>query len=504
MSDNDFNRRNLLGMLSAATAAAATAGEAGAATNPNKKPNFVFFLGEGVRFDEFGFMGNPIIQTPNIDRLARDGVVFSNAFCTNALCAPSRATIMTGAYSHTTGAVNNNVRDPSVAIPPRFVLIGDVLRQAGYEVAFLGKSHIRGALMDRYWDYYLGYDGQGKYYNPQLVECHAGKFEAPKQFDGYLDDILGKNAVKWLETRNRDKPFCLFFWFYAPHAPFYRARRQLDRFDGVRIPKPSSLDEDLAGYPGKPAGVANAFNKIGTTLLDPVRSIEEVVKNHYCGVENNDDNVGLILKKLTQQNILDDTAVIFNSDHGFFLGEHTFYDKRLMYEPSIRIPLIIRYPRRFKAGTRRGEMVLNVDVAPTIYDLAGVKIPTTVQGHSLVPLAEGKPARRWRKDWLYEYYEYPGFENVRPMRGVRTERYKYIHYFVDPQEYELYDLQADPDEMQNLYGRPGYEDVTRKLAARLEELRRELDDRYVWSPTKWPDSVKEKMPDTLPTSGGRS
>lgn len=501
MNDNNMSRRNVLGALSTVMATAAVAGSgAEAAGKPNKRPNIVFFLGEGIRFDEYSFMGNPIIQTPNIDRLAREGVVFNNAFCTNALCSPSRATIMTGAYSHSTGAVNNlnNFTDKS------FLHISDVLHAQGYDVAFLGKNHIGGELMDHYWDYYLSYEGQGKYYNPRMVEGRNGKFEPERQFDGYTDDVLGDHAVKWLNERNSDKPFCLFFWFYAPHAPFYRARRQVDRFNGVRIPKPSNFDEDLAGYPGKPKGVANAFNKIGTTLLDPVRSLEEVVKDHYCGVENNDENVGRVLKVLTQQNVLDETAILFSSDHGFFLGEHTFYDKRLMYEPSIRIPMIIRYPKRIKAGTRRDEMVLTVDIAPTIFDLAGTKTPATAEGKTMMGLAEGKPAGNWRKDWLYEYYEFPGFENVRPCRGVRTERYKYIHHFYETQEYELYDLKADPEEMNNLYGKPGYEAITKQLQTRLEQLRHELNDHYEFKPTAYPESVRMRMPDTLPTSGGRN
>lgn len=501
MRDNDLSRRNMLGALSSAAAAAALTGTGTVALAgaTKKKPNIVFFLGEGVRWDEFGFAGNSIIKTPNIDRLAREGVVFNNAFCTNALCSPSRATILTGAYSHSTGAVNNFDN----AVDKNYRMISDVLHDQDYDVAFLGKNHVAGALMDHHWDYYLSYDGQGKYYNPKMVEGHNGKFEEPKQFDGFVDDVLGDKAIQWLSERKSDKPFCLFFWFYAPHAPFYRARRQVDRFNGVKIPKPATFDEDLTGYPGKPKGVANAFNKIGTTLLDPVRSLEEVVKDHYSGVENNDENVGRILDLLTKQNVLDDTAILLSSDHGFFLGEHTFYDKRLMYEPAIRIPLIIRYPNRIKAGAHRDEMVLTVDLAPTIYDLVGVKTPSTVQGKSLMRLAEGKSEPNWRKDWLYEFYEYPGFENVPPSRGIRTERYKYINYFLEPQEYELYDLKMDPDEMHNLYGKPGYEQIIKQLQTRLVELRHELKDNYNYVPPNWPEDMRRAMPDTLPTSGGR-
>ena len=209
-----------------------------------------------------------------------------------------------------------------------------------------------------------------------------------------------------------------------------------------------------------------------------------MVKDYYAGVECNDENVGRIFKALASRNQLDDTAVVLSSDHGFFLGEHCFYDKRLMYEPSIRVPMSIRYPKRFKAGTVRDEMVLNVDIAPTIYDIAGVEIPSTVQGRSFYQLAQGNDQPNWRKDWLYEYYEYPGYENVRPSRGVRTERYKYIHYFLDPEEFELYDLQEDPSEDHNLYGKPGYEKLTTQLKQRMAELRRETDDHYEYHPAQ--------------------
>jgi arylsulfatase A-like enzyme len=180
--------------------------------------------------------------------------------------------------------------------------------------------------------------------------------------------------------------------------------------------------------------------------------------------------------------VLDRTAIVWSSDHGFFLGEHRFYDKRLMYEPSIRIPLMVRYPPRIKAGTSSDKMVLNLDLAPTLLDLAQVAPPSHFQGKNLMPLAERRDIA-WREDWLYEYYEYPGNENVRPCRGVRTERYKYIHYFTEPEEFELYDLHADPGEMRNLYGDAVHADLTSKLAARLEALRRETGDHYVYVPT---------------------
>jgi len=258
----------------------------------------------------------------------------------------------------------------------------------------------------------------------------------------------------------------------------------LEMFNGAKVAVPENFDDDLKGYPGKARAVAQADNKIGTTavFLDDPRSLEELVKDHYAGVESNDEDVRLVLDALGPK--LDDTIVMLSSDHGFFLGEHTFYDKRLMYEPSIRVPMMIRYPRRIPAGTVREEMVLNIDAPATLLDLVGLPTPSTMQGRSFLTLASGRAVPDWRKDWLYEYYEYPGYENVRPHRGVRTERYKYIHFFLEPQEYELYDLQTDPNEDHNLYGQSGYEQLTAQLRTRLEELRRETDDHYTYHPSR--------------------
>jgi arylsulfatase A-like enzyme len=445
----------------------------------SRKPNFVFFLGEGLRYDEFSCMGNPIIQTPNMDRLAREGMMFRNAFVTNALCLPSRASILTGLYSHATGDVDNRLNQP---IRQDIPLISDLLRQAGYEVAMFGRAHVD--VEDRYWDYYFGYKNWvANCFHPVLREGIAGKWSEPKTYDGFVDDVITDRALHWLEQRH-EKPFCAFVWFDAPHSPFYRPRRLLDLYNGVKVPKPATFDDDLKGYPGKPSAFVQARNKIGTTTLgkDDVRSLEEIVKDHYAGVVNNDENVGRVLDALEHSNQLDDTAILLSSDHGFFLGEWRCYDKRFMHEPSIRVPLMVRYPRRVKAGSVCEQMALNVDLAPTLLELAGIPVPAAMQGRSLVLLLKGESPENWRKDWLYEYFEYPEYEHVRPHRGVRTGRYKLIHYHKLPQhpklaeEFELYDLQKDPGELDNLYGRPGYDSLTRLLMGRIAELRKETGD----------------------------
>jgi arylsulfatase A-like enzyme len=449
-----------------------------------ERPNIVCILGEGLRSDEFSKEGNKILHTPNMDRIGKEGCTFKNSFVVNALCLPSRATMLTGLYSHTTGAVSN----VEGKLPARIRLVSDLLHDAGYETAFLGKSHIEGALMDHYWDYYFGFVGQADYYRPVITEGVRGQYGPQKVYVGeYVDTLLTRKAVEWLK-QPRNKPFVLFLWFYAPHAPFYRPKDMVNDFNGVAIPVPSTFDEDKSDYAGKPRAVAHAENQIGSAEVysDDPRSLEELVKDHYVGVQDNDRNVGAVLAELERQKVLDQTAILLSSDHGFFLGEHHFYDKRLMYEPSIRVPFLLRYPKRIRGGRRLEEMVLNLDMAPTLLDLGGVPVPSEMQGKSVMPLAEGKPTPTWRQDWLYEYYEYPGFEDVRPCRGVRTARYKFIHFFIDPEEFELYDLANDPDEKNNLYGKNGYEDLTKKMKERLQALRKETNDTYEYKPTGLP------------------
>jgi arylsulfatase A-like enzyme len=473
MSDDRQTRRKFFAYGSLA-ASALTASKLSSQIENARRPNIVFLLGEGQRADALSLAGNGILQTPNHDRIGREGVWFRNAFVINALCAPSRAAAMTGMYSHATGALGN---DTHIPIPRSIPMFTDLLRQAGYEVALCGKAHIGEGARDRYWDYYFAYNAPStNFYHPVLYEGRNGKITGPEKYSGYADDLITDRALGWLKQK-REKPFCLLLWFQAPHAPFYRARRDLDLYNGITIPKPDTFDDDLKGYPGKPRAFADADNKIGTTLLsdDDPRSLEELVKDYYAGLVDVDRNIGRLFDWLTDTGQLDDTVILHSSDHGFFLGEWRMYDKRFMHEPSIRVPMMIRYPRAFRAGRVVDEMVLNLDIAPTLLELAGVQIPSRVQGRSMLKLGRGEESG-WRKDWLYEYYEYPASQKVRPNRGVRTERYKLIEYYLPPQEFELYDLQTDPGEKNNLYGKPQYAELTRTLQQRITELRKETGD----------------------------
>ncbi len=436
----------------------------GVAEDP-PRPNFIIMMTDDQRWDAMSCAGNPIIRTPNMDRLAAEGIRFLNMFVTNSLCAPSRATLLTGMYSHSHGVIDNKRRPLPTDIP----IISDYLREAGYQVAFCGKSHVRGALRDRYWDYYFGYVGQGRYLNPIIREGVNGE---DREYRGYMDDIVTSKAIEWIKQgRDKSKPFCLFLWFKAPHRSWIRARRHHDLFRTVAIPKPATYDEDLRGYPGKPPAFVQATNKIGD--FADVRSLE-FVKDYYATIVAVDENIGRVLQVLEEEGIARDTCIIHTGDNGFFLGEWRAFDKRFMHEPSIRVPLLIRYPRLIKPGSLCDEMVLNIDIAPTVLELAGLEVPERMHGRSLVPLLRGE-AVEWRKDWLYEYFEYPGPHSVRKHRGVRTERWKLIHYY-EVNQFELYDLQNDPEERFNLADDPKYAGLKERLLRRIDELRRKTGD----------------------------
>ena len=473
-----------MGALALGTASPSTAE---GARPPLSRPNFIFVTTDGHRPEALSLNGNRIVHTPNIDRIGREGIQFQNSFVANALCLPSRATALTGLYSHSTGCVDNRER----VIPAGVPLFTELLRDAGYEVALFGKAHV-GRLGERQWDYYFGFPGAAAdYFWPRIQEGAHGKIESNQVYEGYVDDLVAERAIQWLKRR-RERPFCLILWFQSPHSPFFRARRYLDLYNGVAIAKPATFDDDRRGYPGKPRAFALADNKIGgpyaknsETEGNCARSLEELVKDYYAGVAAVDDNLGKVFQALSDIGQLDDTAIMFSSDHGFFLGEWRMYDKRFMHEPSIRTPMLIRYPRLIRPGSTSIQMTLNTDIAPTFLDLAGLPIPATMQGRSLAPLLKGEDPKSWRKDWLYEYYEYPGPHNVRRNRGVRTETHKVIHYYEAPEEFELYDLREDPGELHNLHGDPRYASLGRELLHRIHELREETSDHYVYEePTR--------------------
>lgn len=480
-STSAWTRREFLqDALAVAGAAAATSlpGAAVAQTHGTKRPNLIFFLGEGHRADALSLMKHPFLKTPNHDRIGTEGARFDNAFCTNALCAPARSAVMTGLYSRTSGALSNKLG--KVPLSLEISMFTDLLHEAGYDVAIVGKTHIRNGAEERYWDYYFGHNhALNDYVNPYFKEGRKGKVGPEKRYSNvWPDDLATDRALTWLQEDRGDRPFCLLVWWVSPHEPFFRPRRKFDRFnDGTRIPKPATFDDDLKGWPGKPKAFVEAENKIGTVIEHlAANSLEGMAKDYYAGLEGLDDNVGRIFKFLESKNILDDTAILHASDHGYFLGEWRLFDKRQMHEPSIRVPLLIRYPKRIPAGTVRKEMVLDIDIAPTLLDLAGVPAPKTMQGQSVLPLTKGGP-EKGREEWFYEYFEWPNPEKVAPHRGIRTKTHKLIEYTQGEKEHELYDLKNDPQEIQNLWNRPQHAAIQKALLARMEELSSQIPTR---------------------------
>lgn len=448
------NRRSFL--------AASVAGAAFCQTSKTAaRPNVVFVLTDDQRADCLSRNGHPFLKTPHLDRIAAEGAYFNNAFCTTALCSPSRATFLSGNYAHSHGVMNNFTE-----YPPTLQSWPGLLRSAGYQTAYIGKWHM-GEENDSPrpgFDYWASHKGQGKYYDTEFNI--NGKRQELK---GYYSHVITDLAKDWLGKREK-RPFALLIGHKAPHGIWIPEKKYEHVFDHVKIAKPATAT------PGadKPDWVRE---RIGTWhgINGPLygsKDYDTFVRTYHATILSVDDSIGELRAALERTGELDNTIFIFASDSGFLLGEHGSIDKRVMWEESIKIPLMIRYSRAIRAGTTADNLVLNHDVAPTVLDLCGVKARQPMQGQSLVPLLGGKPGPNWRKSFFYEYNfedEFPYTPNV---RGVRTERWKYIHYpngegQPETHKAELYDLQADPRETRNLIEAP-------EARSTLASLKREL------------------------------
>jgi arylsulfatase A-like enzyme len=445
------------------------------------KPNIIVMMTDDQRHDFMSCAGHPFIKTPNMDRIAKEGFRYTNMFVTNALCAPSRATLMSGQYSHTNGVRDNLGSKLNPDIP----WLPDELRKAGYEVAFCGKSHVPGNFREKAWDYYFGFQGQGNYLKPVIAESGPdGKIGPDKPYEGWIDDVLTGKAIEWIK-KDRKKPFALFLFFKAPHRAWQPAPRNKDLYADATVKKPALWDDPGMGKPRAFLQAANMFGQYPDT-----KDYDNMIRDYCRCITGVDDNVGKVLKALEDLKAFDDTAVMYTSDNGFFLGEWQRFDKRFMHEPSIRVPLLVKLPKAFEkayraAGTKLDPMVLNVDIAPTVLEFAGAQPPKAMQGRSVLPFARIPPPGPLppemtpREAWYYEYFEFPDIShNVQKHRGVRTTKWKYIHYYDPPfnfrQEYELYDLEKDPEERVNLANRPAMQATVKEMQAKMEALRKEL------------------------------
>lgn len=450
---------------------------------PKDAPNFLFIMTDDQRKDALGIYGNPVLKTPNIDRIGREGARLDEFFVTNSLCAPSRASFLTGQYSHIHGVTTNGSGQPhrnAGGLKEGQTTFVHFLRGAGYETALVGKWHLRSE--PEGFDQWVIFPGGGGPYLDPVMTANRARVK----MRGHADDVVGDQTVEYLQNRSKDRPFCLLMNFKSPHRNWIPAARFEHAFEGVDIPLPRTFDDRLEGRPEALRRTQMAiadmpdFKTRGVPESLPAderkrRNYQELVKNYYRTILSVDENVGRALEFLDKNDLSKNTVVIYTSDNGFFLGEHGFYDKRLMYEPSIRVPMLVRWPARLEAGAVDAtHLTLNVDVAPTLLDMAGIPAPSSMQGRSFLPQLLRRAAP-WRNDFYYEFYEHPDADHcVRKNRGLRNHRWKLIEFWEQPQEWELYDLRADPDEMSNLASRRG--DVVRELKLRMAELRRELGD----------------------------
>jgi len=468
------------------------------------QPNILFIFTDDHAAHAMSCYGSKINQTPNLDRIARDGMLFSNCFCTNSICGPSRAVILTGKHSHLNGFLQNgDLFDATQQVFPR------LLQQAGYQTAIVGKWHLgHGGKSDPSgFDYWEVLQGQGPYYNPVML-----KSGEKVKHTGYTTEIITDLALDWLKQgRDQDKPFMLMYQHKAPHREWQPGPGYLTMYDDVEIPEPDNLFDDYSGRGSAahqqdmtiehtltpldlklvpPGGLTEeqlaawkaayepkneAFRKANLKGKDLVRwKYQRYIKDYLRCVAAVDDNVGRMLDYLDETGLAKNTIVVYSSDQGFYLGDHGWFDKRFMYEESYRMPLLIRWPGHIAPGSKCDALVSNLDYAETFLDAAGGKIPSDMQGVSLTPLFGGKVPEDWRKSLFYQYYEFYADRKaphmVRRHYGVRTERHKLINFY-NLGEWELYDLEKDPREMQSVYADPAYTSVVTALTAEVERLR---------------------------------
>ncbi|MEC8692114.1 MAG: sulfatase [Verrucomicrobiota bacterium] len=508
----------------------------------DQKPNIVFIFSDDHAPHAIGAYNGwlkSVNPTPRIDELAKQGMLFEKSFCTNSICGPSRAVIMTGKHSHKNGFMNNgNTFNWNQQTFPK------ILRKAGYTTALYGKSHLKGN--PKGFDDWKVLPGQGDYYNPDLI--------TPKgrvRIDGHCTDVVTDLAVEWLKAgRDKTKPFMLMVQHKAPHRNWMPALRHLPLYDDVKIPEPATLFDkwednapparhqeleidrhmdinydlfldltaDYEGTPSQKRQDRSAWRNMKKMTKDQLSSwrafygprdkafheaklsgkelvrwkFQRYAKNYLRCVRGVDDSVGKIQDTLKDLQLDDNTVVIYSSDQGFYIGDHGWYDKRWMYEESLMMPLIVKWPGVTKPDSRSDQMVQNLDYAQTFLEMAGAEIPANMQGRSLVPILKNGKADNWRKSIYYHYYEYPSVHMVPRHYGIRTERYKLMHFYQFGNEWEMYDLKEDPDELTNIYGRADKKSLQTDLEQQLKAIRKFYDDNSDVSekPDEWKNKVR--------------
>jgi len=440
-----------------------------------QRPNIIFIMADDHAAHAISAYGSRINQTPNIDRLAKDGMRLTHCFVTNSICTPSRAAILTGKYAHLNGVPVFNRFDGTQPHLAKY------LQAAGYHTGMVGKWHLGSDPTG--FDYWNILPGQGVYHDPILIELGQRQ-----KHPGYVTDIITDLALEFIKRRPQDKPFFLMCHHKAPHRPWQPDEKHAKLFAQVQVPEPETFNDD---YATRSAAAAEATMRIDRDLkptdykLTPPEGLsgaelkkwkyQRYMQDYLACVAAVDDNVGRLLDYLDQSGLAQNTIVIYTSDQGFFLGDHNWFDKRFMYEESLRMPFLVRWPGQIKPGTVSDGMILNVDFAPTLLEAAGLSVPADMQGRSFLPLLRGQRPKDWRRSMYYRYYHYPQDHQVQPHYGVRTERYKLI-YFNKIDQWELFDLRNDPRELKNLYRDPKYANTVKELKGELYRLKKALKD----------------------------
>lgn len=482
----------------------------------SKRPNILFIMTDDHTTQAISCYGGNMVKTPNIDRIATEGIRFDNCYATNALSGPSRACILTGKFGHVNGFTDNakTFNGDQETFPK-------ILQRNGYQTAIIGKWHLISEPQGfDFWSILSGQHEQGDYYNPDFFE--NGKAIQEK---GYVTDIITDKVINYLKERDTSKPFAMMVHQKAPHRNWMPAERHLGIFNHTTFPEPDNLFDDYSTRSRAPKEQDMSIEKTLTDYWDLKLATAKELENpdfpdkRYQAVYNRmteeckqkwnevyaqrinefrtknmkgqelvswkyqqymrdylattlavDEGIGKILEYLEKIGELDNTLIVYTSDQGFFLGEHGFFDKRFMYEECQRMPLAMRYPKKIQAGSKTSALSMNVDFASTFLDIAGVEIPEEIQGSSLLPVIfnKGETPDDWRKSVYYHYFEYPAEHSVKRHYGIRTDRYKLIHFYNDIDEWEMYDLQTDPREMNNLYGKAEYAGLQSELESILK------------------------------------
>ncbi len=520
----NITKTKVAGILGA-TAALASCGSA-EKQQEAQRPNILYIMSDDHAYQAISAYGETIgkyAPTPNIDRIAEEGMRFNRCMVTNSICGPSRATIISGKYSHENGFIDNTMGSHFDFNQNSFA---KELQSAGYKTAVIGKLHLGGTPTG--FDYYDILPGQGSYYNPDFINM-----EGQYQMQGYATEIIGDKTIAYIDSvKDSGKPFMVMMMHKAPHRSWEPGPNELGMYEDVTFPEPESLFDDYSGR-GTAASlnnmtIANTMTVERDLKMNPTpsqrmteeqqanwqevyRPIYEKYKNsdlsgddltrwkyqrymrdYLACISAVDKTVGKVLDYLEANGLAENTIVVYTSDQGFYLGEHGWFDKRWMYEESERTPLLIKWPGVVEPGSINNDLVSNLDFAETFIDVAGSEIPEEMQGASLVPILKGETPEDWRKGFYYHYYEHPSEHNVMRHYGITTDRYKLIHFYYDIDEWELYDLQKDPHEMKNVYGDPAYAEVQENLHQQLDGLREKYGDSDELN-QKFLDEYNEKV-----------